>query len=80
MSQPKRPKESKKNPLNSYAQYSAIAFQMMAIIGLGTYGGIKLDEAYPNDYHLYTLICSLVSIALAMYLVIKRVSDMSKNP
>lgn len=67
------------NQLNSYARYSGIAFQMIAIIVLGTYGGIKLDENYPNDYHTFTLICSLLSVAIALYIVIKRATNISKK-
>lgn len=77
MSQQKPPK--KENPLSTYAKFSGIAVQMIAIIGLGSYAGIKLDEKFPNDYHLYTLVCALVSIAVALYLVIKQVSLDSKN-
>ena len=77
MNQQKHPKKS--SSVNSYARYSGIAIQMLAIIGLGTYGGIKLDEAYPNKYHIYTLVCSLASIAIAMYFVIKQVSNNTKN-
>jgi len=47
---------------------------MIAIIGLGTYGGVKLDEKYPNEHSLFTIILSLVSVAIAMYYVIKQVS------
>jgi len=50
---------------------------MIAIIGLGTYGGLKLDEAYPNDYHTFTLICSLLSVAIALYIVIRRATNIS---
>jgi hypothetical protein len=77
MNQQKPPRE--KSPYSSYARYSGIAIQMIVIIGLGSYGGIKLDEAYPNEYHLYTLICSLASIAIAMYVVIRQASNISKN-
>lgn len=74
----KKQKPPKKiNSVNSYARYSGIAIQMMAIIGLGTYGGIKLDDYYPNKYHAFTLICSLSAIAIAMYFVIKQVSNNS---
>ena len=69
MSQPKPPKRS--NPLNSYAKYSGVAFQMIVIIGLGTYGGMKLDEAFPNKYQAYTLVLSLVSVIIAMYVAIR---------
>jgi len=52
---------------------------MIAIIGLGTYGGFKLDEKYPNEHSLFTIICSLVSVGIAMYFVIKQASDVSKK-
>ncbi|MEX0290441.1 MAG: AtpZ/AtpI family protein [Flavobacteriaceae bacterium] len=77
MNQRKPPRKS--SSVNSYARYSGIAIQMLAIIGLGSYGGVKLDELYPNKYHVYTLVCSLASIAIAMYLVIKQVNNNSKN-
>jgi ATP synthase protein I len=52
---------------------------MIAIIGLGSYGGVKLDEAYPNEYSLFTIICSLFSVLIAMYFVIKQVGNTSKK-
>jgi len=52
---------------------------MIVIIVLGSFGGLKLDEAYPNDYNAYTLICSLTSVGIAMYVVIKQVSNISKK-
>ena len=52
---------------------------MIAIIGLGSYGGVKLDEVYPNKYSLFTIVCSLASVAIAMYFVIKQVGDASKK-
>lgn len=70
---------NRKNQLNSYARFSGIAFQMIVIIGLGSYGGVKLDESYPNEYHFFTLLCSLASVAIAMYVVIKQVTNISKN-
>jgi ATP synthase protein I len=71
--------EKNKNRLQAYARFSGIAFEMIAIIGLGTYGGMKLDEAYPNSYSLFTIICSLLSVGIAMYVVIKQVSTDSKK-
>ncbi|RLD28174.1 MAG: ATPase F0F1 [Bacteroidetes bacterium] len=52
---------------------------MIAIISLGVYVGIKLDENYPNKYSLFTLICSLVAIGMALYSVIKQVTNFSKK-
>ena len=73
--QEQKPKEQ----LNNYARFSGIAFQMIAIIGLGVYAGVKLDEKYPNKYSLFTLICSLVAIGMALYFVINKVSNISKK-
>ena len=69
----------KKRQLDTYAKFSGIAFQMIAIIGLGSYGGVKLDELYPEFHPMFTLICSLGSVAIAMYLVIKQVGNISNE-
>ena len=68
-----------KKQLDTYVKYSGIAFQMIAVIGLGSYGGVKLDELYPDYYPIFTLACSLASVAIAMYLVIKQVGGTSKD-
>lgn len=57
--------------LNAYAKYSGLAVQMAVIIGGGSYGGHKLDQHFNNTTPVYTIILSLVSIALSMYLVLK---------
>ena len=61
-----------KREINAYAKFSTIAIQMAAIIAGGTYGGVKLDEYLQNEY-LFTLIFSLSSVILSMYLAIKDV-------
>ena len=65
---------TKKKLLNSQstlARYSGLGFKMLAIIGLGTYGGFLLDKKFPNKYSLFTIICSLLSVFIAMYSIIK---------
>lgn len=64
--------EKKANQLNAYARFSAIGFQMIAIIAVMTFIGVKLDDAYPNKYHLFTIVLSLVGVAMSMYYVIKQ--------
>ena len=73
----KNQKPNKDSRINAYARFSGIAFQMIAIIGLGTFGGVKLDQSYPNKYSVFTIICSLISVGIAMYYVIKQVTDFS---
>lgn len=64
---------SKKKPsLPSYARYSAMGGQMLVIIGLGTYGGIKLDEFLGmSDTPVFTILFSLLSVIFAIYFVVK---------
>lgn len=54
-------------------RFSGIVFQMAAIIGAGTYGGHILDKRYSEDFPLYTLIFSLLSVFIALFLVIRDV-------
>ena len=65
--------KTKKSDLNFYARYSSIAIQMVIIIGVGTFIGVKLDEYFPNEHKLYTLILSLSSVILSMVYVIRRI-------
>lgn len=68
-----------KERLNSYARFSGIAFQMIAIIAIGTFVGVKLDEKYPNKYSLFSMILSFSSVIIALIFVIKRIIAVSKN-
>lgn len=67
-------KPSRNNKINTYARYSGIAFQMIAIIVIGSYGGVKLDEAFPNEYSAWTIVCSFLSVIVAMVYIIRRVN------
>ena len=60
----------KESPIHQYAVYSNLAFEMGAVIALGVFGGIKLDNLL-NISPLFTILCSLASIAVAMFLVIR---------
>lgn len=60
-----------KERLNNYAKYSGIVFQMLVIIGLGVYGGIKLDEWLHTKFPVFTVVLSFLSVILAIYYVIK---------
>ena len=67
-----------KGNINSYAKFSSIAIQMAVIIAAGTYAGIKLDEYLSYD-NIFTIIISLSSVILAMYLAIKYVINFTKK-
>lgn len=64
--------QSNKNP-NDWAKYTAIAAKMIAVILAGTFGGRKLDEYLQLKTPIFTLILSLVSTGLAIYIIIRDV-------
>jgi F0F1-type ATP synthase assembly protein I len=66
-----KPGEKPKKRLNDYAKYSAMATQMMAIILIGTFGGVKLDKYLGLKTPIFTLVLTLLSIFLAIYFAIK---------
>jgi len=60
-----------KNPLNNYAKYSAMVFQMAAIIFGGSYLGIYLDDRFKTNKPVFTASLALFSVFLAIYFAIK---------
>lgn len=78
MSSSPRKKPKFTRSLNHYARYSNMAFQMMLIIVIGVFGGIKLDEKL-NSKPIFTLICSIAGLAVALYVVIKDVLRSKPN-
>jgi hypothetical protein len=72
-----QPKELKK--LNIVAKYSTMAFQMVIIIGLGVYGGIKLDDWLHMRFPVFTLILSLAGVALSIYYFIKDLTTLNRK-
>lgn len=72
-------KKGNDNPLNSYARFSSIAIQMFVIIGVGTFGGIKLDEYFQNKNDLFTITLSLLSVILSIIYVVRSIVSSSKD-
>ncbi|MBR5957709.1 MAG: AtpZ/AtpI family protein [Salinivirgaceae bacterium] len=62
---------NQKNNLNNYAKFSGIAFEMLGIIVLGVWGGLKLD-ARLGTKALFTIVLSLGAVAAAMYMIVVR--------
>lgn len=71
--------KKKNNTLNSYARFSSIAIQMFVIIGIGTFGGIKIDDYFQNKNDLFTIILSLLSVILSILYVVRSIISSSKD-
>jgi F0F1-type ATP synthase assembly protein I len=52
-------------------KYSAIASQMIIIIVIGTFGGLKLDKYLKTNFPYFTVFLSLLSVIFAIYISIK---------
>jgi F0F1-type ATP synthase assembly protein I len=68
-------KKNQKSPgnkgINDFARYSGIAFQMVAIILLTTWGGIQLDKIVNFKTPVFTIILSLLGVFAAIYTAVK---------
>jgi hypothetical protein len=67
-------KRSDKDRLRIIAKYTSAAFQMAAIIVLGALGGKWLDGYMGNEFKVWTLVLTIVAVALALYYFIKDVT------
>ena len=62
-------------PLNSYAKYSAVGFQMIAIIGLFAFIGYKIDAAANHETQWVTALLSLIGVFISLFIVIRSVKN-----
>ena len=70
--------QKSKKALKNYAKHSAIAFQMMAIVLIGIFGGMKLDQLITKmEFPLFTMVLSISGVVFATYYSIK---DFLKPP
>jgi len=63
---------------SKYAKYSSLGIQMGTIIAGLTWLGIFLHKKYQST-PLWTVILSLTSVFIALYIVIKEVIKMNKD-
>ncbi len=66
-----------KKKLNYWLSLSGIAIQMGVIIFLGAKAGQWLDENYSESGTTYTVILTLLSVAISMYLVIRQTKKLN---
>jgi ATP synthase protein I len=71
----KNRKSPEKNKVNSglkdFAKYTGLGLQMIAIILITVWGGIKLDKLFLIETHVFTIILSLLGVFAAIYFAVK---------
>ncbi len=66
-----KPKKPDDSPLKNYVRYTSLFIQMAIIIAAGTFGGYYIDKSIGLPYPVFTVVLSLGSIAIGLYLLIK---------
>jgi hypothetical protein len=69
---PKKPNNPRR-----FVRLTAIPFEMFMIIFGGYKLGAWLDEKYPNDNYIYTLISTVTAVILAMVYIIRKVQKLA---
>lgn len=62
---------NRRKALSGYAKYTALGFQMIAVIGVMTYIGYRIDTAYAHPVKWVTAILSLAGVGVSLYLVFR---------
>lgn len=63
--------DSKKKQFTGVLKYSGLAFQMIVIILLVLYAGMKLDGYLKNNFPLFTVIGAFLGVILSLYFALK---------
>jgi hypothetical protein len=60
-----------KNRFDDFIRYSSLAFEMMAIIALGTFLGFKIDQWLENEFKGFTLGLMILSVIGSVFYSIR---------
>ena len=55
-----------KSKIDDFIRYSSLGFEMMAIIGVFTFGGFKIDQWMKNQFKGFTLGLMILSVIIAV--------------
>jgi F0F1-type ATP synthase assembly protein I len=70
-SKKKNPKKLQNKGIRDFSRYSGMAFQMIGIILITVWGGVKLDTLTGWHTPVFTIVLSLLGIFAAIYTSIK---------
>jgi len=70
---PKNENDENNSSQNAYVKYSGLGFEMIAIIGIFTYAGYKIDESAHHATKWVTALLSLTGVFVSLYFVIRSV-------
>jgi len=68
---PNNNKKELNQSLKLYSRYSSIAVQMLLIILIGVFGGMKIDQWIAWEFPIFTTTLSVTGVILSIYIVTK---------
>ncbi len=75
---PEKPERRRsKNPVASYARYSALAMQAGVLIAGGAFGGLRIDRWLNFVFPVFTILLSLLAVAAAIWLLVRESNNKS---
>lgn len=63
------------NERSNLAKFGGLGFQMIAIIGVFTFAGYKIDQAANHQTKWVTAALSLIGVFISLYVVIRSVKS-----
>ena len=76
---PEDEKNFQKNGLRQYGIYSAIVFQMLATMGLGFWGGKKINDYFEFESNLLIVGIGFLAMALAFYNLLQQLKSVQRD-
>jgi ATP synthase protein I len=70
---------NKESGLQSYARYSGLAFQMIAIILAFVWAGRKIDSIFFQSRSIFIIIFSLLGVCISIFIVLKDLLKIHKR-
>lgn len=67
----KNPRKLQNKGIQDFARYSGLAFQMIGIILITVWGGVKLDKLTGWQTPVFTIVLSLLGVFAAIYTAIR---------
>ena len=61
-----------KKQLDDFIRYSSLAFEMIVIMGVGVFAGIKIDHWLDLSFPAFTLVLMILSVVGAIYHAIRK--------
>jgi F0F1-type ATP synthase assembly protein I len=61
-----------KKKLDDFIRYSSLAFEMIVIMGLGVFAGVKIDKWLGLSFPVFTLILMILAVIGAIYYAIRK--------